>query len=150
MAGRGPAPKGKRTRDRDTPEFREVKADGKLHGKPLPRGVLPKGQEDWHPQTLALWDSLRRSPLLADEPDLGWQFLVDTALMHHIMWTTGRWENASEIRLRLAKFGATPEDRMRLKVSVMKPAPAAGGAPRAATAGKVTDIRSRQARLTEQ
>lgn len=146
MAGRGPAPKGRRSRDRDTPEFRRVPASTQLHGKPLPRGVLPDG-EDWHRQTLALWNAFRRSPLLADEPELGWQFLIDTALMHHTMWTKGRWEFASEVRLRVAKFGATPEDRMRLKVQIVTPDEEE---PRpAASAGTVTSIRTRRERLAE-
>ncbi|MGH3541541.1 MAG: hypothetical protein ACRDTO_04060 [Mycobacterium sp.] len=105
---------------------------------------MPEG-ESWHPQTLALWAALRRSPLLAYEPPLGWQFLIDTALMHHVMWSKGRWEYASEVRLRVAKFGATPEDRMRLKVRVVQPVTEA---PAAANAGAVTDIASRRARLT--
>lgn len=146
MAGRGPAPKGKRARDRDTPEFEDVADTGELHGPPLPDGVLPDG-EPWHPQTVALWESLRRSPLLANEPDLGWQFLIDTALMHHTMWTKGKWEFASEVRLRVAKFGATPEDRMRLKVKIATPRdPQQQTGQSKAT---VTDIRSRRSRLTE-
>ena len=145
MAGRGPSPKGQRARDRDTPEMETLVDEGRLAGAPLPEGVLPDG-EMWHPQTVALWDSLRRSPLLANEPELGWQFLIDTALMHHTMWTKGRWEFASEVRLRVAKFGATPEDRMRLKIKIEAPAP--GAAPAAKAPGKVTDIKSRRSRLT--
>lgn len=115
---------------------------GGLSGPPLPDGVLPKEQE-WHPQTRELWDALRRSPLLADEPLLGWQFLLDTALMHNTMWAQGKWEFASEVRLRLAKFGATPEDRMRLKVQIKTPSDVA-----ASSSGTVADISSRRARLT--
>lgn len=149
MAGRGPAPKGQRARDRDTPEFDELEVSGELHGKPLPEGVLPDG-ESWHPQTLIFWESLRRFPLLKDEPDLGWQFLIDTALMHHTMWTKGRWEFASELRLRVAKYGATPEDRMRLKVKVQTPTePVGGNSGPSGKAGSVTDISSRRARLAE-
>ncbi len=122
MAGHGPPPAPtKRRRNKDPePERVVVMADGELHGPELPQGVLPDG-EDWHPQTLALWDALRRNALLADEPDLGWQFLIDTALMHHTMWQKGRWEFASEVRLRVAKYGATPEDRLRLKVKIQTP-----------------------------
>ncbi|MGH3547826.1 MAG: hypothetical protein ACRDQU_06870 [Pseudonocardiaceae bacterium] len=149
MAGRGPVPKARRSRKADEArrdaEMVKVATTGALAGRPLPKGVLPEG-ESWHPQTLALWAALRRSPLLADEPPLGWQFLIDTALMHHVMWSKGRWEYASEVRLRVAKFGATPEDRMRLKVRVVQPAAevAASG-----NAVAVTDIASRRARLTE-
>lgn len=147
MAGRGPASSGRRQRERDQPTLTDLPYTGEVYGEPLPKGVLPAG-ESWHQQTLALWDALRRSPLLANEPALGWQFLIDTALMHHTMWTKGRWEFASEVRLRVAKFGATPEDRMRLKVKVETP----GQQPRLSAApepGKVTEINSRRARLSE-
>lgn len=124
MAGRGPAPKPTRARPRDSAareqETKVLVDEGRIYGPPLPEGVLPE-DASWHPQTVALWDSLRRSPLLADEPALGWQFLLDTALMHDRMWAKGRWEFASEVRLRLAKYGATPEDRMRLKVKIATP-----------------------------
>lgn len=139
MAGRGPAPKGTRSRDRDTPDFEELEAPApdKLFGPELPEGI------EWHVQTRALWDALRRSPLLEHEPDLGWQFLIDTALMHHEMWTRGKWEFASEVRLRVAKFGATPEDRMRLKVKITT-----GPVQPAVKPAAVTDISSRRQRLT--
>lgn len=147
MAGRGSAPNTRRSErskdDARQAELTELVADGSLHGPELPEGVLPDGQK-WHSQTMALWDALRRSPLLEDEPELGWQFLMDTALMHHTMWAKSRWEFAAEVRLRVAKFGATPEDRMRLKVKVTKP-DALTSAP---DPGRVTDISSRRARLT--
>lgn len=121
MAGHGPPPaQSKRRRNADPVPVQTVIADGVVHGFDLPEGVLPDDQA-WHPQTVALWEALRRSPLLAEEPELGWQFLIDTALMHHTMWAKGRWEFASEVRLRLAKYGATPEDRMRLRVKVTTP-----------------------------
>ena len=53
--------------------------------------------------------------------DTDWDFLLDTALMHHTMWAKARWEFAAELRLRAAKFGATPEDRMRLRLTVQTP-----------------------------
>jgi hypothetical protein len=149
MAGVGRAPSETRSRKRDADrrekEMTAVEDTGELHGPALPEGVLPD-DEPWHPQTLALWDSLRRSPLLANEPSLGWQFLIDTALMHHTMWTKGRWEFASEVRLRVAKFGATPEDRMRLKVKVEPPKKVS--AEPLQESAEVTDIRSRRSRLT--
>ena len=45
-----------------------------------------------------------------------WDFLLDTALMHHAMWSKSQWTLAAEVRLRVAKFGATPEDRARLRM----------------------------------
>jgi hypothetical protein len=150
MAGRGPAPKAVRSRSNDTArreaEVTEVEADGELYGPELPEGVLPDGAS-WHPRTVALWDSLRSLPLLKNELDLGWEFLLDTALMHHTMWSKGRWEFASEVRLRLAKFGATPEDRMRLKIKVTTPTDETKR-PAQAGPGSVSDIASRRARLS--
>lgn len=146
MAGRGPAGKDRHARSRNDVERTELAATGKLFGPDLPEGVLPKG-EAWHPQTLAWWRAIRAFPLLENEPAMGWQFLIDTALMHHMMWTKGRWDFAAEIRLRVAKYGATPEDRMRLKIKVVvagEPQPTSG---RKASA-KVTDIGSRRSRLT--
>jgi hypothetical protein len=46
-----------------------------------------------------------------------WDFMLDTAMMHSAMWT-GEMKMAAEVRIRVAKFGATPEDRLRLKVQV--------------------------------
>lgn len=151
MAGRGPAPQAARVRQDDNArrqsEITELEDDGQLHGPPLPEGCLPDA-EPWHPRTVKLWDALRRSPLLAEEPDLGWEFLLDTALMHHTMWTKQRWEFASEVRLRLAKYGATPEDRMRLKLKIKTPVDKPQPAKSTGTDGKVSDIASRRARLS--
>lgn len=121
MAGRGPAGKQTRSRGRDTPTRDMVTSDGKVGGFPLPEGVLPKGQE-WHAMTQRWWEHWRASPQgvrMMTEPD--WDFLLDTALLHHEMWSSGRWDFAAEVRLRAAKFGATPEDRMRLKLEIEVP-----------------------------
>ncbi len=120
----GPAPKQARSRPRDTDVRDLVKSDGKLGGWELPEGVLgvdaKTGVEiEWHPQTKAWWAAWRASPQgtrMVTEPD--WHFLLDTALMHHSMWANQRWDFAAEVRLRAAKFGATPEDRLRLKLEV--------------------------------
>lgn len=151
MGGRGPAAQPTRVRPTDNKarqaEMTELEDTGELHGPPLPEGCLPDA-EPWHPRTVALWESLRRLPLLSEEPDLGWEFLLDTALMHHTMWTKQRWEFASEVRLRLAKYGATPEDRMRLKLKIKTPADKPQPAKGTGTDGKVSDIASRRARLS--
>lgn len=118
MAGRGPAPKDpeKRVR-RNAPSAPTsvVEADDELRGPPLPDDAL---SEPWHPRTLAWWDTWRRSAQAQTFVATDWDFLLDTALMHHTMWQKGRWEFASELRLRAAKFGATPEDRARLRMQV--------------------------------
>lgn len=121
MAGRGPAPKdpAKRRRTNADPKPTDiVAADDELRGPPLPDDALP---EPWHPRTLAWWDTWRRSAQAQTFVATDWDFLLDTALMHHTMWLKGRWEFASELRLRAAKFGATPEDRARLRIQVTQP-----------------------------
>lgn len=124
MAGRGMAPKGTRSRARDSrardAEMNQVEDDGELRGPLLPEGVLPD-DEDWHPRTRQWWDTWRRSAQAQVFIETDWDFLLDTALLHHVMWTKGRWEFASEVRLRAAKYGATPEDRMRLKLKIETP-----------------------------
>ncbi|MET7939624.1 hypothetical protein [Streptomyces sp. NPDC005302] len=126
-----------------------ITPDDELRGPELPAGVL--GSEDgvdveWHAMTKLWWDAWRSSAQAQTFVDTDWLFLIDTALMHHTMWAKGRWEFASEVRLRAAKFGATPEDRARLKLKVDDPATR----PQAPvqSPGNVSDINSRRARLT--
>lgn len=147
MAGRGPAPKNpsqRRRRNVGEPET-VIARDDELRGPELPDDVLPDDAE-WHPRTLRWWQTWRESPQAQTFIDTDWDFLIDTALLHHIMWSKGRWEFASEVRLRAAKYGATPEDRARLKLKVDGAAPV----PHAPVQrpGNVSDINSRRARLT--
>jgi hypothetical protein len=120
MAGRGPAPKdpaSRRRRNADPVPATVVAADSEVRGPDLPGDALPVG-EDWHPRTIAWWDTWRHSPQAQMFTATDWDFLIDTALMHHTMWLKGKWEFASELRLRAAKFGATPEDRVRLRMKI--------------------------------
>jgi hypothetical protein len=96
--------------------------------------------------TLLWWKTWRESAQAQTFTDTDWAFLIDTALMHHSMWDKGQWTLAAEVRLRAAKFGATPEDRARLKLKVDDPV----SAPQkpAQRSDGVTDISSRRARLT--
>jgi hypothetical protein len=112
MAGRGPAPK---------PASRRVRTDS----NPLPVTVLKFEQSlapdlpddvEWHPRTVAWWQMWQRSPQSDTFTESDWSFLLDTALMHTAMWAKGQWTLAAEVRLRVAKFGATPEDRARLRM----------------------------------
>lgn len=72
---------------------------------------------EWHPRTVDWWDTWKRSELAKDFTASDWSFLLDTALMHHAMWSKGQLTLAAEVRLRVAKFGATPEDRARLRIT---------------------------------
>lgn len=132
------------------PDKTLVKSDNKMRGFALPEGVLfdKHGEpEDWHPMTKKWWTAWRKSPQAANmmsEPD--WHELLSTALIHHHMWKNGRWEFASEVRLRVAKFGATPEDRNRLRMEIEVPEMAPVG--NRNRGNEVTSLESRRSRIS--
>lgn len=78
---------------------------------------------DWHPQTKAWWDTWRRSEMAPMMEPSDWDFLQDTALIHHDIWQNPKMSIAmktnalAEIRQRVAKFGATYEDRLKLRIT---------------------------------
>lgn len=111
MAGVGAAPKpaGRRARRNVDPIPARVVPLVRADAPSLPPGV------DWHPRTHAWWDMWSRSPLSDDFTEADWDFLADTAMLHTCFWT-GDMKVAAELRLRVAKFGATPEDRARLRI----------------------------------
>ncbi len=146
MSGRGTTPKQSAARRNAAPEKTTLVASLKPRGPSLPKNVLPDG-DDWHPMTRKWWTAWRKSPQasrMLSDPD--WSFLLDTALLHHIMWQKGRWEFAAEVRLRVGKFGATPEDRLRLRQEIETPETTPVGSGPGAT---VTSIQARRARLTD-
>lgn len=113
MPGRGPAPKPESERRRRNigPPTVVVVADGEKHGPELPR------EYDWPQETLDWWETWRRSAQASTFSDVDWMFLRDTALLHADFYLGDR-RVAGELRLRCAKFGATPEDRARLRMEV--------------------------------
>jgi hypothetical protein len=128
MAGRGPAPgrnpaakaaSQRRHRIKPTPPM-VIMADGQKHGPELPESY------EWPAATLRWWEIWRTSPQAQQFTDTDWSFLIDTAVLHAEFWSGDR-SVAAELRLRVAKFGATPEDRARLKFEVGDPG--AVGAP---------------------
>lgn len=126
MAGRGPAPKDPSRRARRNADPVPLRA---IEARPCPQPDLPetfpmlvkKGFDtvrvelDWPERTLAWWRMWRDSPLSDDFTETDWSELLDTARLHAEYWS-GRTTVASELRLRVAKFGATPEDRARLRI----------------------------------
>lgn len=119
MAGRGPAPKaaGRRARTNSDPVPTSTIRFELADQPDLPQLFDKDGNlADWHPRTVAWWAMWRDSPQAEHFMATDWDFLLDTALMHHAMWSKGQWTLAAEVRLRVAKFGATPEDRARLRM----------------------------------
>lgn len=121
MAGFGPAPKdpGRRARRNvspvattilrfepgvqpDLPSF-DVEGEGDLA-----EFAWPAATRDWW----AMWGASAQAETFTASD---WSFLLDTALLHARLWS-GNLNAATELRLRVAKFGATPEDRARLRM----------------------------------
>ncbi|WP_037183815.1 phage terminase small subunit [Rhodococcoides fascians] len=69
----------------------------------------------WPEITKTWWGMWRDSPLSDEFTATDWSELLDTALLHARFWS-GEFKLAGELRLRVAKFGATPEDRARLRI----------------------------------
>lgn len=109
MAGRGPAPKHPSVRSRrNASVHREI-------------GVADSTQPElpdcipWPEVTREWWQMWRESPQSSEFGSTDWDFLLDTALIHADVWS-GNLDRLAELRIRVAKFGATPEDRARLKI----------------------------------
>lgn len=116
MAGHGPPPKpadqrarGKRS---DVIPLRVITQSEQAEQPLLPADI------DWHPQTIVWWHKLRESELSADWTTVDWSYLLETAFIHTKFWN-GDMKAASELRLRMANFGATPADRARLRIQVV-------------------------------
>ena len=89
----------------------------RLDFKPCEPPELPDVEGvNWHPMTRAWWAVWQRSPMATLMGETDWAYMADTALMHHAMWEKGQWTLAAEVRLRLAQYGATPADRLRLRI----------------------------------
>lgn len=70
----------------------------------------------WCAHTKAWWAMWKDSPLSTDFTDNDWSELMDAAILHNRLWTFGDLRSAAELRLRVSKFGATPEDRAKLRI----------------------------------
>lgn len=91
----------------DLPEFDvQVKVDGEIEYQ----------QFEWPAATRRFWDMLDYHPLKDEFTDLDWSYLLDTARLHASFWL-GDVKIASELRLREAKYGFTPDDRARLRLT---------------------------------
>lgn len=94
---------------------------------PLPL-TMPDGA-CWPPETVAWWQALAQYPLAADWTAVEWMYHLDTAVLHGKFWLTGSTSAAAELRLRLAKIGATAEDRARLRIAFAAADAAESGKP---------------------
>lgn len=119
MAGRGPAPKppSRRARNNKDPIPTRIVEAPPLEPMDLPLDLLPDGEE-WHPATLRWWARWCDSPLADNLPAVDWSELEACAVLHHEFMRKRSFTLGSELRLRMAKWGATPEDRARLRIQL--------------------------------
>lgn len=75
------------------------------------RTVVP-----WPEATIRWWDMWATSPLSEGFTAADWSEL-EIAVLLHAQFMEGDYKLAAELRQRTAKFGTTPEDRARLKIS---------------------------------
>lgn len=121
MAGRGPQPKpsGRRARSNSDPIATTVLRFESADQPDLPTVQVEKDGElvefVWPAATERWWAMWRESPQAEHFGSTDWDFLLDTALVHARFWN-GNMSVGPELRLRVAKFGATPEDRARLRM----------------------------------
>lgn len=80
------------------------------------KGKLVSRSFEWPERTREWWQMWADSPLSAEFTATDWSELLDTALLHARVWGYGEVKLMPELRLRVAKFGATPEDRARLRI----------------------------------
>ena len=130
MAGVGPAPKApdqRARRNKDVLQLRVLPAQA-TEQPSLPTIYFdveietPEGDKkvvkrrfNWPLATRGWWGMLAQHPLAPEFTDLDWSYLAETALIHAHFWK-GDMRVASELRLREAKYGFTPEDRARLRL----------------------------------
>jgi hypothetical protein len=118
IRGQGPAPKDPSRRARTNKDPIRTTTLVFVSGEQpaLPPLIGRDGEVlSWHPQTeewWAVWERAAQSNLFTETD---WQVLLETALIHTRFWY-GDMSVAPELRLRVAKFGATPEDRARLRM----------------------------------
>lgn len=122
MAGRGPAPKDPNRRARRNSEPTALRV---IHADPVEQPELPdfRIEKDgeltefvWPARTIEWWSMWRDSPLSTEFTATDWSELLDTAVIHARFWR-GDVKMAGELRLRVARFGAAPEDRARLRIT---------------------------------
>lgn len=89
--------------------------DNELIGPDLPK------EFSWGKRTREWWDMWRRSEIAPRMEKSDWEHLMDTANLHNEYWSrtlppASMTSYAAEIRRRVAAFGATLEDRLKLRI----------------------------------
>jgi hypothetical protein len=91
------------------------RTDDKLIGPDLPKGKA------WHEETKKWWDTWRKHPIAPMLEETDWNTLKRTAILHSDFWfgllpPTQQVSYAAEIRRVETMYGATVEDRLKLRM----------------------------------
>lgn len=90
-----------------------------VHEVNIPGGSVETVVRDWPVQTRVWWDTWRVSAQASLMGEVDWCFMLETAVLHALFWGGDhRISLTAELRARVGKFGATPDDRQRLRVAV--------------------------------
>lgn len=137
MAGRGPAPKdpSRRARRNADAQSQTVLRFEQMEPPDLPPVLAAD------PPVALWWETWRASPQAEHFGSTDWLFLMETAYLV-AAFHEGDLKLAGEIRIRVAKFGATPEDRARLRMTFAQADEAdAKRAPGASARARYADLR---------
>lgn len=119
MAGPPPKPANRRARRNADPIPQTVLRFEAAEAPDLPTFAIRVDGElveyEWPDRTVEWWQTWKDSPQAEHFSSTDWESLLDTALIHARVWS-GDLSMAGELRLRVAKFGATMEDRARLRL----------------------------------
>jgi len=117
----GPPPKDaddRLRRNKDTIPITTLDWDGKTRGPELPEGT------HWFKQTTDWWQHWRDSAQATVMTDLDWDELLMAAILYNEVWRTGKVspqakvQCLAQVRRVTAAFGATFEDRLKLRMQV--------------------------------
>lgn len=132
MGGVGPAPKdpSRRARRNKEAQPQTILRFERAEPPELPDFRIEKDGDlvefIWPERTREWWQMWMDSPQAEHFGSTDWDFLLDTALIHARFWR-GDLSVAAELRLRVAKHGATMEDRARLRMAFAEADDADGG-----------------------
>lgn len=129
MSIRGPGPKeDKVRRNKDGWAEREIVYPDELRGFELPQVQMEDKYGgsyvfEWHSRTKEWWDKWRRSPQASVMEDSDWEGLLECAVLHTTFWNGGLKPTelanlSAQISRRVASYGATFEDRRKLRLSI--------------------------------
>jgi len=102
-----------------------------LEAQPAVKAPLPPG--DWHPMTVAWWDTIWDSPMAAEWVAADLPALYRLAALDDMFWGEPRAQErvrlGSEIRQQQMQFGLTPMSRRQLQWEVRRVEAATRAAP---------------------